>query len=111
MIRRPPRSTLFPYTTLFRSADFNGWYTTTITSSQPKSNNTSRYSVTINYYSDLSGMSNCPLSIVDNDNPSRTVNFTCNYVSFGAGQGYSGGLISSIVVPAPSSTTPTQTYQ
>src|SRR5256885_11651096 len=23
MIRRPPRSTLFPYTTLFRSADFN----------------------------------------------------------------------------------------
>src|SRR3712207_8403855 len=24
MIRRPPRSTLFPYTTLFRSAVFNG---------------------------------------------------------------------------------------
>src|SRR2546426_2401451 len=24
MIRRPPRSTLFPYTTLFRSADHNG---------------------------------------------------------------------------------------
>src|SRR2546428_7581683 len=24
MIRRPPRSTLFPYTTLFRSADFWG---------------------------------------------------------------------------------------
>src|SRR3712207_8009770 len=24
MIRRPPRSTLFPYTTLFRSADRNG---------------------------------------------------------------------------------------
>src|SRR2546430_9388617 len=24
MIRRPPRSTLFPYTTLFRSADENG---------------------------------------------------------------------------------------
>src|SRR5258708_28007554 len=24
MIRRPPRSTLFPYTTLFRSADFAG---------------------------------------------------------------------------------------
>src|SRR2546422_671392 len=24
MIRRPPRSTLFPYTTLFRSADYNG---------------------------------------------------------------------------------------
>ena len=23
MIRRPPRSTLFPYTTLFRSAEFN----------------------------------------------------------------------------------------
>src|SRR5688572_31790448 len=23
MIRRPPRSTLFPYTTLFRSGDFN----------------------------------------------------------------------------------------
>src|SRR3989454_5623277 len=25
MIRRPPRSTLFPYTTLFRSADRFGW--------------------------------------------------------------------------------------
>src|SRR3989454_4590440 len=27
MIRRPPRSTLFPYTTLFRSRDYllNGW--------------------------------------------------------------------------------------
>src|SRR3712207_8077886 len=24
MIRRPPRSTLFPYTTLFRSTDLNG---------------------------------------------------------------------------------------
>src|SRR2546426_6648947 len=24
MIRRPPRSTLFPYTTLFRSKNFNG---------------------------------------------------------------------------------------
>src|SRR3989475_3517027 len=24
MIRRPPRSTLFPYTTLFRSQDFDG---------------------------------------------------------------------------------------
>src|ERR1022692_5251711 len=24
MIRRPPRSTLFPYTTLFRSGDFRG---------------------------------------------------------------------------------------
>src|SRR5436189_4870346 len=26
MIRRPPRSTLFPYTTLFRSRDANGGY-------------------------------------------------------------------------------------
>src|SRR2546429_9447605 len=25
MIRRPPRSTLFPYTTLFRSLPFNCW--------------------------------------------------------------------------------------
>src|SRR2546422_4510771 len=25
MIRRPPRSTLFPYTTLFRSPSFYGW--------------------------------------------------------------------------------------
>src|SRR2546430_6014185 len=25
MIRRPPRSTLFPYTTLFRSANLGGW--------------------------------------------------------------------------------------
>src|SRR2546430_4077267 len=27
MIRRPPRSTLFPYTTLFRSIGYNGSYT------------------------------------------------------------------------------------
>src|SRR5256885_8783710 len=26
MIRRPPRSTLFPYTTLFRSAPCPGWH-------------------------------------------------------------------------------------
>src|SRR5258706_11844929 len=26
MIRRPPRSTLFPYTTLFRSLNFNRFY-------------------------------------------------------------------------------------
>src|SRR5687768_18294722 len=25
MLRPPPRSTLFPYTTLFRSMDWNGW--------------------------------------------------------------------------------------
>src|SRR5260370_25346772 len=25
MIRRPPRSTLFPYTTLFRSPRYSGW--------------------------------------------------------------------------------------
>src|SRR3712207_6946982 len=25
MIRRPPKSTLFPYTTLFRSRDVRGW--------------------------------------------------------------------------------------
>src|SRR2546429_6452442 len=28
MIRRPPRSTLFPYTTLFRSRTFLAWLTT-----------------------------------------------------------------------------------
>src|SRR2546421_12345957 len=27
MIRRPPRSTLFPYTTLFRSLDIEAWLT------------------------------------------------------------------------------------
>src|SRR3712207_7925634 len=29
MIRRPPRSTLFPYTTLFRSADHLDWWVPT----------------------------------------------------------------------------------
>src|SRR5256885_13208483 len=29
MIRRPPRSTLFPYTTLFRSYKFNDWLSVT----------------------------------------------------------------------------------
>src|SRR2546430_13553868 len=28
MIRRPPRSTLFPYTTLFRSVTLTPWFTT-----------------------------------------------------------------------------------
>src|SRR5258705_2974507 len=28
MIRRPPRSTLFPYTTLFRSPNLNAWFFT-----------------------------------------------------------------------------------
>src|SRR2546422_5020593 len=31
MIRRPPRSTLFPYTTLFRSVDFENVFRTTNT--------------------------------------------------------------------------------
>src|SRR3712207_9194468 len=30
MIRRPPRSTLFPYTTLFRSGRWNGTYEITL---------------------------------------------------------------------------------
>src|SRR3712207_7241679 len=30
MIRRPPRSTLFPYTTLFRSAEFSADHLTTL---------------------------------------------------------------------------------
>src|SRR2546430_8014463 len=30
MIRRPPRSTLFPYTTLFRSLDANGFCALTV---------------------------------------------------------------------------------
>src|SRR3712207_8463193 len=30
MIRRPPRSTLFPYTTLFRSVPVHRWRTTTV---------------------------------------------------------------------------------
>src|SRR3712207_7327286 len=29
MIRRPPRSTLFPYTTLFRSSTLFGWFVST----------------------------------------------------------------------------------
>src|SRR2546422_7862331 len=34
MIRRPPRSTLFPYTTLFRSGYFGPWRTRSLKSSQ-----------------------------------------------------------------------------
>src|SRR5256885_17052653 len=34
MIRRPPRSTLFPYTTLFRSAPFQKYYSCLVTSLQ-----------------------------------------------------------------------------
>src|SRR2546430_10447301 len=35
MIRRPPRSTLFPYTTLFRSLITSSKYTSTIANSTP----------------------------------------------------------------------------
>src|SRR3712207_7719465 len=35
MIRRPPRSTLFPYTTLFRSPDANGMLTLGPTGAEP----------------------------------------------------------------------------
>src|SRR5258705_5801703 len=35
MIRRPPRSTLFPYTTLFRSADINNKSATSNSTTDP----------------------------------------------------------------------------
>src|ERR1039458_8823972 len=35
MIRRPPRSTLFPYTTLFRSGTGGGGYQGTVTTDSP----------------------------------------------------------------------------
>src|SRR3712207_8617294 len=38
MIRRPPRSTLFPYTTLFRSNDGTFFHTSTITEPLTSSN-------------------------------------------------------------------------
>src|SRR5947209_15716011 len=40
MIRRPPRSTLFPYTTLFRSHPFSGTYATVVA---PSSISNSRF--------------------------------------------------------------------
>src|SRR5437764_11462223 len=36
MIRRPPRSTLFPYTTLFRSTPLLRWQQRTSSSSRPR---------------------------------------------------------------------------
>src|SRR2546428_2353959 len=38
MIRRPPRSTLFPYTTLFRSWTFLGWVLALILACMPSDN-------------------------------------------------------------------------
>src|SRR5688572_32559151 len=35
MIRRPPRSTLFPYTTLFRSREFPGFPATSASRNEP----------------------------------------------------------------------------
>src|SRR5690242_21577948 len=35
MIRRPPRSTLFPYTTLFRSMDWRAWRRITVSRQRP----------------------------------------------------------------------------
>src|SRR2546430_5927694 len=35
MIRRPPRSTLFPYTTLFRSCDVRSWRPSPLAASSP----------------------------------------------------------------------------
>src|SRR2546422_3377851 len=37
MIRRPPRSTLFPYTTLFRSAMTGPAFSPTVSTSKPRS--------------------------------------------------------------------------
>src|SRR3712207_8686794 len=37
MIRRPPRSTLFPYTTLFRSSSFWGWNQTNVAAARTAS--------------------------------------------------------------------------
>src|SRR5258707_7960317 len=59
MIRRPPRSTLFPYTTLFRSDHFfanPGPHTVTLTVTDPATCNvTNTTSVTINLLSKPSG--------------------------------------------------------
>src|SRR5256885_7713342 len=38
MIRRPPRSTLFPYTTLFRSPGGSTWLAAAASNTQPHSN-------------------------------------------------------------------------
>src|SRR5256885_12392606 len=50
MIRRPPRSTLFPYTTLFRSPDNSAW--TTLSSTITTGGLTTNYTATgnTNYY-------------------------------------------------------------
>src|SRR5258708_13888784 len=39
MIRRPPRSTLFPYTTLFRSISSSAWSGTSTWRSKPRQTN------------------------------------------------------------------------
>src|SRR2546422_5414361 len=44
MIRRPPRSTLFPYTTLFRSCTMPTWWATVIPVQMSMPNCTARFS-------------------------------------------------------------------
>src|SRR2546429_3573425 len=46
MIRRPPRSTLFPYTTLFRSAIFRGASKTPAATSPPRESQSAAVSAT-----------------------------------------------------------------
>src|ERR1035441_8051317 len=48
MIRRPPRSTLFPYTTLFRSKSFSAWPSSARSKSTNCSSPTDRKSTRLN---------------------------------------------------------------
>src|SRR2546429_2481959 len=48
MIRRPPRSTLFPYTTLFRSAEaLRGWFVSTSHEVLPEFREYERFSTAV----------------------------------------------------------------
>src|SRR5256885_4491305 len=90
MIRRPPRSTLFPYTTLFRSADGTAVPANVITSgggdvinlspTSPLAPNTLfRFSVTA-AVRDVNGHAFAPYSMVRSEEHTSELQSPCNLV-------------------------------
>src|SRR5256885_10084564 len=56
MIRRPPRSTLFPYTTLFRSGEWLAWATVVKYTCQPKGSGHSGHCLASGFHSLVAGV-------------------------------------------------------
>src|SRR3712207_4674033 len=63
MIRRPPRSTLFPYTTLFRSGDLMTYVTTSIQLSLAFPDKTGGFIASLEKFMSIFAITQIPLAI------------------------------------------------